>query len=240
MHIILFTLWLGITLKPMTTGKYNVLFLRDPPEMRGLWEGDVWQHVPALEIAFFRPEGSGHRPHTCCKIFHDQKRIHVIFRVEDQYVRCTHETFQAEVYQDSCVEFFAQPYARRGYFNFEFNCGGAMLASYVTDPARANGRVKEFIPLDAEDDRLIFRYSSLPRIVEPEIACKIVWFLEFSIPFALLEKYAGTLGEVGGQTWKANFYKCGDETSHPHWGAWSPVGELNFHRPADFGNLQFV
>ena len=41
--------------------------------------------------------------------------------------------------------------------------------------------------------------------------------VEFSIPFAVLEEYIGPLGAAAGQVWRANFYKCGSETSHPHW-----------------------
>jgi hypothetical protein len=138
------------------------------------------------------------------------------------------------------VELFLQPKSNGGYFNFEFNCGGALLASHVIDPTRVDGRVKQCTPLSPDDDREILRYSNLPRIVEPEIKNKQIWFLELSIPFAVLEKYVGSLGDISGQTWRANFYKCGNETSHPHWGAWSPVNELNFHLPACFGSIQFA
>jgi hypothetical protein len=223
----------------MKIGKYIVIFQSQPPEMQGLWEGPVWQNVPMLKIEYYRPESNRHYPRTCCKMFYDQERLYGIFRVDDQYVRCTHIGFQAEVYKDSCVEFFVQPRTASGYFNFEFNCGGALLASYVTDPTRIRGRVKECMPFTPDDDRAVYRYASQPSITEPEITEKIVWLLEFSVPFALLEKYTGHLGEVGGQIWKANFYKCGNETSHPHWGSWSPISALNFHVPADFGNLEF-
>jgi hypothetical protein len=79
----------------------------------------------------------------------------------------------------------------------------------------------------------------MPEVVEPEIREPTIWFLEFHIPFALFEKHVGPLGKVGGQTWTANFYKCGDKTSHPHWASWSPVDKLNFHLPRCFGNLVF-
>jgi len=137
------------------------------------------------------------------------------------------------------VEFFVQPKATGAYFNFEFNCGGALLASYVIDPTRIDGRVREFIPLTPEDNQEITRYSSLPGTVEPEITRPITWFLGFSIPFAVLERYASIPNEVSSQVWRANFYKCGNETSHPHWASWSPVHELNFHRPTDFGEIRF-
>ncbi|MEW6117215.1 MAG: carbohydrate-binding family 9-like protein, partial [Nitrospirota bacterium] len=39
--------------------------------------------------------------------------------------------------------------------------------------------------------------------------------------------------------WRANFYKCGDATSHPHWASWAPVEALNFHLPHCFGTICF-
>lgn len=207
--------------------------------MLGLWDGAVWHNVPALEIAYFRPESSDHRPQTLCRLLYDSARLYGIFRVADQYVRCIHTGFQADAYKDSCVELFLEPKSTGGYFNFEFNCGGALLASYVTDPTRIDGRVKEYTPLAPADDRQIQRYHNLPEVVEPEIITKQIWFLEFSIPFSVMEKYTGQLGDISGQTWRGNFYKCGNETSHPHWGAWSEVFELNFHLPKSFGNIRF-
>ena len=77
-------------------------------------------------------------------------------------------------------------------------------------------------------------------MVEPEIQEDTDWPLEFFIPFSLLAKYAGPLGEIAGQEWRANFYKCGDRTSHPHWARWAPInGQLNFHQPQFFGQLLF-
>jgi Carbohydrate-binding family 9 len=226
--------------KNLRMREYSISLTNKPPEMQGLWHGAVWRDVTAVDIVCFRAEGSTHRPMTLCKLLYDLERIYGIFKVEDQYVRCIHSKFQSAVYNDSCVEFFVQPPVGVCYFNFEFNCGGAMLASFVTDPTRITGRVKSFIPLTPDDDAQIQRYHSLPVIVDPEITQRIIWLLEFSIPFAVLEKYAGKLRNVSGQTWRGNFYKCGNETSHSHWGAWSPVNELNFHLPADFGIIQFV
>ena len=222
----------------MNIKNYTVLVAKRPPEMQGLWDDAVWHNVPALEVSCFRQEGSAHRPLTKCKLLCDSERLYGIFRVDDQYVRCVNTGFQADVYKDSCVEIFLQPKSTGGYFNFEFNCGGAMLASYVTDPARVNGRVKQCTPLSPADDRQILRYHNLPGLVEPEITTKQIWFLEFSIPFTVMEKYTGQLRDISGQTWRGNFYKCGNETSHPHWGAWSPVTELNFHLPESFGTIQ--
>ncbi len=162
-----------------------------------------------------------------------------LFRVDDQFVRCIHSDFQDDVWKDSCVELFIQPKDSPGYFNFEFNCGGALLASYVTDPKRSGERLKEYIPLAPQEDRQILRFASQLKVVEPEISEPVMWYLEFAIPFNVLEKYTGPLGNLPGQIWRANFYKCGNETSHPHWASWMPLAERNFHDPASFGELIF-
>ncbi len=48
---------------------------------------------------------------------------------------------------------------------------------------------------------------------------------------------AGIKLPLSGQTWAANFTKCADKTSHPHWLSW--VGVRTFHYPRDFNRLVF-
>jgi hypothetical protein len=219
---------------------YRIAQALSRPGMQGLWEGSVWREISPLAVDFFRPEGSGHRPKTLCKLTYDERSIYGIFRVEDHYVRSVQTEFQSDVWKDSCVEIFIQPEESLGYFNFEFNCAGALLASYVTDPARKNGHVKAFTPLTAEDDGRILRYTGLPSLIDPERVGPFIWHLEFAIPFGILETYAGALGKIKGRNWRGNFYKCGNETSHPHWASWSPLSDRNFHDPESFGNLVFA
>jgi len=207
--------------------------------MQGLWDGAFWRQAKHLSVGCFRPEGSDHRPRTFCKLFYNEQNIFGIFRVEDQYVRCIHTRFQSDVWKDSCVEFFVQTKNGEGYFNFEFNCGGALLASYVTDPTRVGCSLEKYIPLTPNDDQQIQRYTSLTPIVEPEITKPVVWTLEFSIPLIVLAKYAGQKGTLKEKIWHANFYKCGNETSHPHWASWTPLSACNFHDPASFGQIEF-
>lgn len=218
---------------------YTVRLAHIRPDMQGAWNGPTWQQADILEIAHFRPESSSHRPQTYARLLYDEDGLFGIFLVKDRYVRCVHTGYLDAVYKDSCVEFFVQPKADRGYFNFEFNCGGSLLCYYIVDPTRVAGGFKDFTPLPEEDGKQVARYHSMPQIVEPEIIVPTEWILEFFIPFALLEKYVGPLGRVCGQQWRANFYKCADETSHPHWASWAPIDELNFHLPRCFGTIRF-
>lgn len=199
----------------------------------------LWSRADTLEVASFRPESSEHRPRTRARLLHDGARLLGLFEVEDRYVRCVHTGFQDPVYEDSCVEIFLQPTPDRGYLNFEMNCGGALLSTHITDPRRVPGGFAAFTKLTEDDAELVSICSDQPPVVEPEVETPLGWELSFAIPATLLERYVGPLGPLPGQTWRANLFKCGDRTSHPHWASWSPVDALNFHLPHCFGTLRF-
>lgn len=218
---------------------YRVRYHAAGPSLKGEWDGPAWGDVAPVELLHFRSEGSCHRPRTRVKLCYHDTGISGIFQVEDRYLRSIRTKYMEPVYKDSCVEFFVRPRPGGGYFNFEFNCGGTLLCSYITDAERTADGFKEFTLLPAEDGRRVRIYHSLPGTVTPEITEPVTWMLEFFIPFALLAQYAGSLGPLPGQEWAANFYKCGDETSHPHWVSWQPLHSLNFHLPECFGTIRF-
>src|ERR1035437_4153079 len=220
--------------------EYTVQIADAAPPLGALCPDPVWAQAETLEIQHFRPESSDHHPRTSARLLHDARGIYGIFRVQDRYVRCLRTQYHEEVWKDSCVECFAQPKPDRGYFNFEFNCGGAFLCCHITNPERTPEGFKEFIKVPAGIGETIRTRSSLPARIETEIVEPVVWTLSFFIPFALFKHYLGPLGTSAGQEWRGNFFKCADETSHPHWASWSPVDELNSHRPDCFGAIRFA
>jgi hypothetical protein len=219
--------------------QYIVRYAAIKPDLTGCWDGPAWDQAETLELARFRSAGSDHKPKTAARLLYNSSGIFGIFRVEDRYVRSIHAEYLSPVYKDSCVEFFVKPKQDRGYFNFEFNCSGALFCSYIIDSARTAEGFRNFVKLSEEDGKQILIYNSMPDIVEPEIREPVTWLLEFFIPFCLFEQYIGSIGNVAGQSWRANFYKCGDETSHPHWASWTPLPEKNFHLPNCFGEIRF-
>ncbi len=190
-------------------------------------------------VEHYFAKGSDHRPRTTVQVCHDRSVIHARFAVEDRFVRAVSKGYHHRIWCDSCVEFFIQPLPDRGYFNFEFSANEQFLVSYITDPERVPGGFKAFVKIPWELAKEVRVKSSLGGgLIEPEIKEQVSWTLEAAIPVALLEHYVGPLHPLSGQIWRGNFFKCGDETSHPHWGAWSPVkNEVSFHQPAYFGEL---
>jgi hypothetical protein len=204
------------------------------------WDSDGWRGAEPLSIDNYREEGSSHRPMTEVKVLHDGRTIGMLFRVRDAYVRAATRAFQGPVCRDSCVEFFVRPLPDKGYFNFEMNCSGVLHTSYIEDWTRVGDQFGKRTMLTAEQAQSIRVVALLPSVIDPERAEPMTWTLALSVPLDVMESFVGSLGTLSGATWAGNFYKCGDETSHPHWASWSPVKELNFHSPECFGNLHFL
>ncbi len=222
--------------------QYTIVKKADAPDPSENWAGQYWAEVPVLNVDNFIEHAgdSGHRPETQAKIVHTGQALHVFFRIKDQYVRCVNTELQSCVCRDSCAEFFVQPAPGSAYFNFEINCGGAMLLYFIEDATRTPEGFAKFRPVEDQDAKMVDIQASMPRVVEPEITEPTEWTLKYSVPVALFEKYVGPLGKLDGQTWRANFYKCGDQTSHPHHATWAPItGELNFHKPEFFAPIIF-
>ncbi len=221
--------------------QYTIRKAADVPAPSADWSAPVWQTAETLRVTHFPWEDSGHRPDVQARVLYDDQALHVHFRVEDQYVRAVAERFQDSVCLDSCVEFFVSPLPdSEAYFNFEVNCGGTMLLHRCPSASeRAAGRTTENVRDD--EGATIQIAHSLPKIVEPEIAEKTTWTLEYRVPFALFSSYFDCPVPSQGDQWRANFYKCGDATSHPHWGSWAPVGteRPNFHQPTYFQPILF-
>lgn len=217
--------------------QYKLSRLQGELPVNNAWEIAPWNTIDPVAVSNFMGKRPEHFPRTLVKVAYDAEAVYVKFRVEDQYVKAVHQKNQDPVYKDSCVEFFFTPGedVEKGYFNLEMNCGGAMLFHHQLVPREGA------VPISAMDIGEIEVASSLPHIVDPEISEEITWVVSYRIPYSILKKYHDFEDPKPGTIWRANFYKCADETSHPHWLTWSPVNFPNpdFHRPEFFGELHF-
>lgn len=202
------------------------------------WDAFPWRGIPSELVQNHMGKKPDHLPKVEVKIAYDSMAIGVMFRVEDRYVRATASEHQEDVYKDSCVEFFFTPGSdvSRGYFNLEMNCGGTMLFHFQMQPR------KNKIVIPVSECSQIRCTHSLPGIINPEIKEPITWTVAYQIPITLLEKYCQVTSPGPQALWRVNFYKCADDTSHPHWLTWAPVDhpKPNFHHPQSFGILEFV
>ena len=201
------------------------------------WQKMPWLEIEPLQIGQYAGERPLHLPNTQAKLAYDMAALYVIFYVEDRYVCANAQAYQDMVFNDSCVEFFFTPGENlaEGYFNLEINCGGTALFHHQ------KGRRVEEIPVSETDFEQIEIAHTMPKIVNPEITEPISWCLEFRLPFEILNKYARVTQPASGVNWRANLYKCADESSHPHWLSWAPMDlpSPDFHQSQFFGKLIF-
>ena len=219
--------------------RYSVTRLHTPPVIDADWNKSPWPDIKPITLNnFLGPDKPEHRPVTQAKVAYDDDALYVIFRVEDRYVRAVAPQHQACVCSDSCAEFFFIPGTPRdaGYFNIEANCGGTMLFHFQAIPR------EDATSISMDNIAEMQIAHSLPAIVDPEITEPTAWTVAYRLPINILEHYAAVVQPAPGVVWPANFYKCADDTSHPHWLTWAHVdpSPRGFHHPDAFGELVFA
>lgn len=174
------------------------------------------------------PEIHSYSPLTSFSIAHDSQHIYVRFNVCGEDLRAVNHANLSLVAQDSCVEFFLQVPGSPEYWNFEFNCIGTVNASHrVARP--------DAVRLNDEQIASIKRFPSCGFNPFDEKHGIHTWSLTIAIPMDLI----GVSPDAFPGHIMANFYKCADKTSHPHYVSWSPIKteKPNFHCPQFFGKL---
>jgi hypothetical protein len=119
------------------------------------------------------------------------------------------------------------------YYNLEFNGIGTCLLGSGT--ARTNRRVADPAVVSK-----IRRKTSVGADPVSEKKGRFSWTLTTAIPAEVFFRHK--IKKLQGMIFRANFYKCGDRLSVPHYLTWNPVGTVkpDYHRPEYFGILKFV
>jgi hypothetical protein len=172
-----------------------------------------------------------YKPKLSFRIGHIDKEIWLKYYVTEKNILARETRINGEVYKDSTVEFFISVDGLN-YYNFEFSCIG--ITHLAHGPGRGN---RNFV--DPEIVKKIEIESSLGNKPFEEKKGNFEWEMMIRIP---LECFAfDKIKTLSGLKATANFYKCGDETSEPHYISWNPIGTENpdYHCPQYFGKVQF-
>lgn len=208
------------------------------PAITALWDDPAWANANIAKIDYICPESEGKIPTVELKILHNGTTIFGLYRVQDHSILAARKNYNDMVCRDSCVEFFFRPRLDLGYMNVEMSAGGAHLCYYIRNCKRTGEGYADYDEVSPAVGKRIITLGTTGFQPEEKVG-PITWQMRFQIPITVPEAYMGKLGNLSGQAWTANFYKCGDDLKTPHWLAWNPVDELNFHLPRCFGNLVF-
>jgi hypothetical protein len=201
------------------------------PDLREISEKldspELWQKIDTVNWA-----GFSYRPSVSFAIAHSGREILIKFKVTESHFKAEKLNSNDNVYEDSCVEFFVSPADDGIYYNLEFNALGTCLMGSGT--ARDNStRV---------DPALISRIRRLPSVAGGPVLPvegNFAWDITIAIPVDVFFRHH--TGDIGGSSFHANFYKCGDKLKIPHYLTWSQVATPvpDFHRPEYFGQIRF-
>lgn len=169
-----------------------------------------------------------YHPLTVVNVAHTGKSIYIDFFVRCNYLRAVNYKNNTPVWEDSSVSFFIRPKADGEYWNFDFNCIGAVNAAH-----RMTRR--PVTRLTDEEISSIKRYTSCGSSPFMEVEGLFTWNVIAEIPLELIGvEYTGVPVLM-----KGNFCKCASGTSQPHFITWNPVStpEPEFHAPESFGDI---
>lgn len=206
------------------------------PELSELTSKDLSHSIDLLKRLTFNSitcnnweDQFPYTPKASFVIAHNGAELFIHFHVEESCTVARVNVDHGRVYEDSCVEFFFAP-DEHGYYNFEFNCIGKMLLAYRKER-------KDSEPAALELMQQIIRFSSLGSSTFSERKEDTSWDLTVVIPISLLFKHSYTSWK--GVRGTANFYKCGDKLSQPHYLSWNPIEneKPNFHLEHYFGSI---
>ena len=202
------------------------------------WDG--WLRVDSY------PWSNGYTPITLAAVSRDNRGLNVYMRSYETKIRFEGKKRNDFVCQDSCMEFFFAPMGPENlaYFNFELNPCGVAYIGFSPDGTRAGS-------IQAAKDRPDSYFDIQAMHTEEAKAYNekngnnplAFWELAYTVPYELINEYLPEFNpELPGKRIAANFYKCGDLTDTLHYGSWNPLTSESpdFHRPGDFGILQFA
>jgi hypothetical protein len=182
------------------------------------------------------------KPNASFSIAYTKDAILLKFYVKKDELKITFHSPNDPVFKDSCVEFFISFDKGRSYYNFEWNAIGTCLIGFGLSNEK-----RTFLPVDQV--RSIGVYSSIQSSSEGALtnirssssnSAGLDWSLVCRIPLEIfIHHRIDSLSGVGA---RANFYKCGDECTTPHYLAWNDIQAPgpNYHQPDFFGHLSFA
>lgn len=166
-------------------------------------------------------------PEAKFQIAYDDEAIYIHYHIQEEFIKAQYIRPNENIWEDSCVEFFISFDNREHYYNLEFNVLGAGLIGFGTSDKATRNR------LSAAE---ILSVNTCTEV--KSLNGKKSWKEILRVPLAIFGK---TFLDVQGQTFAANFYKCGDELPNPHFMAWNNIDnpKPNFHLPEFFGDVKF-
>ena len=164
-------------------------------------------------------------PKTFVTLSYDDEGIIAHLVSYETNLRATETKHNTFVHKDSCMEIFMKYAADTDerYINIEMNPNGAAYSA---------------VSFDRNSSQLIDPADIDTLGIKTEIF-EDRWEIKLKIKAEYIKKYIPSYKHESGAHLKGNFYKCGDDTDHPHFGCFNNIErpQPDFHRPEFFADF---
>lgn len=194
---------------------------------------EMMQNLPVNKIASVNwKDQFPAKPDASFQIAHNGTHLFLHYHVHEPEIMAKVDVDNGAVWTDSCVEFFISFGDSSYYYNAEFSCIGKALLGYRKER-------KDVVYGSPSVMQAIKRYSSLGTVTFDKKEGDFKWDLLIVIPVSVF--WISDLESFKGVSARANFYKCGDYLTQPHYLSWNPISyeKPNFHLPQFFERLNF-
>ena len=164
--------------------------------------------------------------------------LYVGFFCEDDYVWGTHTDRDSAVYAEECVEIFLNPSSSsHQYYEINVSPKNIIFDACILNARSIKNEEDQFVGLAELDFKVVTKTYVEGKLDAPGEAK--YWTAEYAIPLKELIG-APNCPPKSGDKWRANFYRIDyPKNGRQEHYAWNPVKVLSFHRPWEFGILEF-
>lgn len=159
------------------------------------------------------------------QLCYDEEALYVRLAAKEKNIRAEYTGLLDQPCQDSCLEFFFSPIEGDSrYFNIEFNPNHCLYLGIGSS-------IHDLVRLIPQKD-----------VLSPQATRTCDgWEITYHIPFEFIRRFFPDFNPTSGTKIRGNFYKCGDLTVQKHYLCWNKINSVpvSFHRPCDFGILEF-
>ena len=184
-----------------------------------------WKNIPTALIDTHLQKESVDISATA-QVCYDEEALYVRLAAKEKNIRAEYTGPLDAPCEDSCLEFFFCPMlGDNRYFNIEYNPNCCIYLGFASG-------IHDLVRLIPESG---IPFS--PKAVQTDDG----WEITYQIPFEFVRRFFPDFVPTSGKQMKGNFYKCGDLTVQEHYLCWNMItaNPVSFHRPCDFGILEF-
>ncbi|MBT4096925.1 MAG: carbohydrate-binding family 9-like protein [Gemmatimonadetes bacterium] len=224
---------------------YTCVHTATPPVIDGMDDDEAWERVPIsrlIDVSDLTGQIEHSQPTQFCMTW-DQHGLYVLVVATDDDVWSVLEDHDAHLWNDEVIELFADPDGdERNYLEIEINPLNTVLD--LLKPSTGEAADWDW---NAEIETAVHVEGTLNDSGDEDR----YWRVEMALPWSVFQpSQLDVIGDRSvppepGDKWRLNIYRYerlrtdGQETQIEY-SAWSPTGEINFHRPDRFGIVTFA